>query len=274
MLTATLLALGSAVMHAGWNLTVKTAGDRFSALWGQFFVGGLLCLGPLLLLGGVPAKAWIWAVLSGVVHIPYVVYLSRAYDAGEFSAVYPVARGGGAALAAVGGILLLGDSLSWLGLVAIGVIVAGLVALAGGAHRTSILHALAVALTIGIYSVSDAHGIRSTGSGNYALSTFVAGGTVITVYGVAVGRRAQMTAAMSANWRRYVLTALAVVTTYTMVQFAYERAAVGYVSALRESSVVLAALIGWRFLGEQGGRRRLVCALVVLTGLVLLVIAR
>lgn len=276
MLTATLLALGAAVMHAGWNLAVKTSGDRFGALWGQFFFAGIGCavVFPFL---GMPAEGWIWAGLSGLIHVPYTVYLARAYDSGEFSVVYPIARGGGAALAALGGIALLGDELDAMALLAIATITGGLVALAGSGavrpSRMSVGHAVLVALTIGGYSLSDAHGIRSTGTGAYTLATFVATATSITGYGLLTGRGPRMHRAMQDHWRRYAVTALAVVVTYTMVQFAFERAPVGYVTALRESSVVLAALIGWRYLGEQGGRRRLASASVVLTGLILLVIA-
>lgn len=277
MLVATLLALGAAVMHAGWNLAIKTSGDRFAALWGQFFLGGVLCAVVLPFIG-VPAEAWIWAGLSGAIHVPYAVFLANAYDHGEFSVVYPVARGGGAALAALGGIVLLGDELSALALVAIATIAGGLVALAGSGavrpSRTSLLHAVIVAATIGAYSLSDAHGIRSTGTGAYALATFVSGGVLITGYGLLAGRGPRMRASMVENWRRFALAGVAVTVTYTMVQFAFERAPVGYVTALRESSVVLATLVGWRYLDEQGGRRRLVCALVVLAGLILLVAAR
>lgn len=277
MLAATLLALGAAVMHAGWNLAVKTSGDRFGALWGQFFIAGILCAVAFPFFG-MPAEGWIWAGLSGLIHVPYSVYLARAYDSGEFSVVYPIARGGGAALAAVGGIAFLGDELSVLALLAIATITVGLAALAGSGavrpSRASIGHALIVAATIGGYSLSDAHGIRTTGTGAYALATFVTGATWITAYGVVSGRGPRMRLAMRDNGRRYALTAVAVVVTYSMVQFAFERAPVGYVTALRESSVVIAALVGSRYLGEQGGRRRAGCALTVLAGLVLLVAAR
>lgn len=83
-----------------------------------------------------------------------------------------------------------------------------------------------------------------------------------------------MKQAMTDNWRRYSLTAVAVVITYVMVQLAFRRAPVGYVTALRESGVVLAALAGWKYLGEEGGRRRILSACVVLAGLILLVVAR
>jgi drug/metabolite transporter (DMT)-like permease len=131
-----------------------------------------------------------------------------------------------------------------------------------------------VALTIGAYSVVDAKGIRSTDSDLYALASFVGTGTTTTLFGLATRRRTDMVMSMRLNWRRYAVMGVASAVTYGMVQIAFRYAAVGYVTALRESSVVLAAFAGSRMLGEGGGRRRLVASSVVLGGLILLVVAR
>ena len=96
MLAATLLALTAAVMHAGWNLAVKQSGDRYLALWGQFSIAGAIGLVIVVAAGGIPAEGWVWAAMSGIVHVPYCWFLARAYDHGDFSLVYPMARGGGA----------------------------------------------------------------------------------------------------------------------------------------------------------------------------------
>jgi drug/metabolite transporter (DMT)-like permease len=273
VLAATLLALGAAVLHAGWNLAVKQSGDRFIALWAQFFVAGTVCLAVLIAVGGVPAHAWIWAGISGLIHVPYCWFLARAYDHGDFSLVYPVARGGGALVAAIGGIVLLGDHLSPFAVLAILLIATGLIALAGRAMGPELAAALVVAATIGVYSVSDAQGIRSTGV-FYVLASFV--GTMIstTTFGVATGRGSAMVAAMRSDWRRFAAIGMTVVVTYGMVQLAFQRAPVGYVTALRESSVLLAAFAGWRMLGESAGVRRIVSSSIVVGGLVLLVVAR
>ncbi len=274
MLAATLLALGAAVIHAAWNLAVKQAtSDRFVALWGQFFLAGVIGAAVVAVLG-LPAAGWTWAAVSGLAHVPYIWFLARAYDHGDFSVAYPVARGGGAALAAVGGVLLLGDDLAPLAVVGIAVVTLGLVALAGRTSVRALVPALVVAVTIGVYSTSDAHGIRSTATTSYAFATFIGTAAATTAFGVATGHGAAMATSMRAGWRRHAIAAVGVVTAYTMVQVAFERAPVGYVSALRESSVVLAALVGWRVLGETGGRRRLACAGVVLVGLILLVLGR
>ena len=122
---ATVFAL-VAVLHAGWNLRVKGEGDRFVALWGQFLTAGAVCAAGLLL-PGLPARdAWSWIALSACIHLACVVCLARAYGAGGFSLAYPLARGGGAVVAAIGGITLLDDHLSRLGYLAILVITGGL----------------------------------------------------------------------------------------------------------------------------------------------------
>ena len=274
MLAAPLLALTAAVMHAGWNLAVKQSGDRFLALWGQFTLAGAICLVIILVVGGFPAEGWRWAFLSGTIHVPYCWFLARAYDHGDFSLVYPMARGGGALLAAIGGLLLLDDHLSPLGIAAIVLVAVGLFLLAGRANGPEVWAALAVAATIGAYSVSDAKGIRSTDNALYALAAFVGTGTTTTVFGLLTGRAAAMRSSMAANWRRYLVLGIASSVTYGLVQLAFRKAPVGYVTARRESSVVIAAFAGSRVLGEAAGRRRIVASLVVVAGLITLVVAR
>lgn len=273
MLAATLLALTAAVLHAGWNLSVKQSGDRYLALWGQFTLAGLVSL-PVLLIVGLPAQGWMWAALSGCIHLPYCIFLARAYDHGDFSLVYPMARGGGALLAAIGGIVLLGDQLSPLSLVAIAMVAGGLFLLAGRARGPELWAALTVAATIGAYSITDAQGIRSTDTPVYALASFVGTGVSTSLYGLLRGRAPEMRQAMQVNWRRFMVMGLASSITYGMVQLAFQRAPVGYVTALRESSVLIAAFAGSRVLGEAAGRRRMAASGVVLGGLVLLVAAR
>lgn len=278
MLLATLLALGAAVLHAAWNLAAKRAeGDRYVVLWTQFVAAGLISL-PLMVAGivvwGMPLQGYAWAALSGAVHLPYVWLLSRAYSQGDFSVAYPVARGGGAALAALSGVLVLGDHLSLLEVTGIAVVVCGLVTLAYGAHLPSLSMALLVALTIGTYTTIDAKGARATESIAYVFATFCGVALSNTVFGVTTGRWHDMTTMLRRHSRRAFTTGAASVVTYGMVLVAVQRAPVGYVTALRESSVVLAALAGWRLLGEGDHRRRITAALVVFAGLVTLVAGR
>jgi drug/metabolite transporter (DMT)-like permease len=278
VLLATVLALGAAVLHAGWNFVAKRAsGDRYVVLWAQFFVGGLISL-PLMIayeIGwGMPWQGYVCAALSGLVHVPYVFLLARAYTLGDFSVSYPVARGGGAAFAAVCGVLFLGDHLSPTEALGIGIVVAGLVLLAYGATGPAVAMALAVACTIGLYTTFDAKGARVTDNVSYIFATTVAAALCNTVLGLSLGRRHAMAAMLREHVRRATLTGIASLVTYGMVLVAVRHASVGYVAALRESSVVLAALAGWKFLGESDHRRRLTAAAVVLAGLMVLVFGR
>ena len=212
--------------------------------------------------------------MSALVHIPYVVFLARAYDRTDFSIVYPVARGGGVIAGAVGGAFFLEDNLRTLGWISIAVVAAGLLGLAGRVKVPAVADALVVALAIGTYSVSDAHGVRVAGTDRYVLAEFVLLAVAVTVYGLARGRVGVLRATLTTHPWTALVSGVATVVTYGLVVAAFRLAPVGYVSGVRESSVVIAALIGWRYLGEDGGRRRLACSGVVLGGVILLVISR
>ena len=274
MLVATVLALASAGMHAGWNLVAKRSADRFAALWGQFVVGGMIGAIAITITRDLPAEAWFWAAITGAVHVPYIVALASAYDRGDFSLAYPVARGGGALLAGIGGIVLLDDELSALAVIAIVTVAAGMVLLSIGAEASQVLVALVVAVMIGIYTTVDSHAARDVGGNTYVFAVFVAVGVLVSVYGLAVGRGPSLRRSLAGSWRMYLLTGAVSVVTYGLVMVAVRRAPVGYVAALRESSVLVAAFIGWRYLDEGSAHRRLIAAGVVVAGLVLLVVAR
>jgi len=278
MLLATLLALGAAVLHAGWNLVAKRSkSDIYITLWAQFFMGAVFSL-PLMIgyeiIWGMPWQGYMWAAVSGCIHLPYVWLLAHAYTVGDFSVSYPVARGGGAAIAAVCGVVFLRDHLTMLEVVGISVVVCGLVLLAYGATRVHLATALLLALAIGLYTTSDAKGARITDSVAYIFASSVGTMTSNTIFALATGRRREMVAMLRTNWRMNTVTGLASLVTYGMVLVAVRHAPVGYVTALRESSVVLAALAGWKLLGEGDHRRRLTAAFVVFCGLLTLVLGR
>jgi drug/metabolite transporter (DMT)-like permease len=274
MLLAAALALIAAVLHAGWNLVAKRSVDPYLALWGQFVIAGGIGAVALAATGGMPAGAWWWAFVSGLFHVPYVVALGWAYHHGDFSLAYPIARGGGALLAAIGGVALLGDDLSPLGLTAIVIVVAGMVQLAWGAARPQVVAALIVAASIGGYTVVDSDAARTYGTFRYVFATQVMTAITTTLTGAALGRGRELLAIERAAWLRMGGAALMTVTAYGLVLVAVRHAPVGYVAALRESSVLLAVFLGTRYLGEGRGRLRAIAATTIVSGLVLLVVAR
>ena len=277
MLIATLLALGAAVLHAGWNLAIKQSGDRWLALWGLFVAGGIIGLPYALiatLQGDLGLAAWGWAIASGAVHAFYIGRLARTYEIADFSVTYPIARGGGALVAAIGGVLFLDDHLSLLSIIGIVIVVAGLVILSGQVDWGHVWPALIVASLIGAYTVIDSKGSRSTVGSAYAMAIFVTGGIGTTIQGLYRGKWTAMKASVAPMWRQYFLTGLASLITYWMVLLAVRRAPVGYVTALRESSVVFATFIGWKVLKEDSGLRRILSSLLIVAGLVTLVLGR
>jgi drug/metabolite transporter (DMT)-like permease len=161
--------------------------------------------------------------------------------------------------------------LAWVG---VGIVGVGLVSLVGRrTRRASLWWALATGSTIGVYSLIDAAGARHAGSGvTYGLALQVLSAGVVSVSGVARGRTQLLVALLRRQFWRYLMAGAMATVAYTMVLVAFRHAPVGYVSILRESSLVLGALMGWLFLQERMGRRRLASSLVVAAGLAVLVV--
>ncbi|MGZ4677528.1 MAG: EamA family transporter [Acidimicrobiia bacterium] len=273
ILTATVLALSAAALHAAWNLLIKTAEDRETAAWGQFVFGGA-ALAPVLLWTGLPQLDALPFLLGSVlVHVFYVRALVAAYEHGDFSLAYPLARGGGALTAAVLGVVALGDGLGLGGWAALVVVTIGLASLIRpGAPRAEVVYALLTGLLIGGYTVIDTAGSRHTSSGlGYGVTLTAATGVALSVVGLVQGRGAVFAASVRASWPRHLVSGVFLATAYSLVLVAVRFASVGYVATLRESSVVLGAALGWLLLKERLGGRRLVSAVVVTAGLIALV---
>jgi drug/metabolite transporter (DMT)-like permease len=273
VLLATALALGAAVLHASWNLIVKQSGDRQMALWGQFTIAGSLCAIGLIawsILDSPPNIAWPWAIAGGAIQVPYMMLLSRAYNAGDFSMAYPVVRGAGALAGALGGIVILGDSLSLLSMMGVLIVVVGLMVLTSRSSWKTIAPALSVSATIGLYTIVDAHGVRQSQAIPYSMALLASAAVLATMW-LITSRRDAMVPTLRAHWRILTLSGVFSTVAYSMVLVAVQHAPVGYVAALRESSVVIAAFAGWRMLNEEDHRRRIASALIVFAGLAVLV---
>ena len=274
MLFATVLALSAAVLHAGWNLLVKTSTDRALTAWGQFLVGGTLLLPTLLITGAPPRAVLPQLVCSAFVNVLYIRALVAAYRHGDFSMAYPLARGSGALLAALGGAVLYSDHLTPLAWCGIGVIAIGLVVLVDrAASGLALAAAAATGLLIATYTLIDASGARASDGFSYGVSLTFLAGVFMTVDGLARGQVPALIEHVRTEPWRVVISGLCLTLAYSLVMVAVRHAPVGYVATLRESSVVIGAAAGWFLLGERLGGRRLVASLIVTAGMVLLVAA-
>jgi drug/metabolite transporter (DMT)-like permease len=270
-LPVTAAVLGAALLHAAWNALVKGSEDKQLDVYAVAAGSGLLALLAAPFLPPPAAAAWPWLAGSAAVHILYFVFLAGAYRWGELSYVYPVMRGGGPMIVALTGVMVFGEVLQageWLGTA---LICAGIIAFASGAHhRRATLFALGNAVVIGAYTLIDAAGARASGAPvSYTFWFFVLNGVVIFALGVS-----QRGSALPVYFRRHWLRAFAggacALGAYSIALWAMTRAPVALVAALRETSVIFAAVLGVLFLGEKMTRRRLVATGAVLAGLVVL----
>ena len=275
MTLALVLILVSAVVHAIVNVLTKRAEDKYAMrlLIGVF---SAVLVAPALFFVPPPHGMAIWFLIgTAFVHAIYELLLVKSYESAAFSAVYPVARGTGPLFTALGAILLLHEHAPPVELVGIVLVCGGVIAI-GLSHRATeganvgLVYALGTGLTIGIYTLIDASGVRSVELPfTYVLWFFVAHGVSVLftapgIRGMAVVREARR------QWRLGVVTAALSVVTYGSAMLAYRFGATAQLAALRETSVLFGTALAMGFLGEHMTLRRWLAALVIVSGAILL----
>jgi drug/metabolite transporter (DMT)-like permease len=273
------LVLGAALLHASWNALVKTGGDPFVRLAVVNVVSGLCAL-PFVAVVAFPASdSWPYLFGSVVVHHAYYLALAYGYRFGDLSHVYPIARGVAPPLVAFVAWAFADEVPGALGLVAILVISSGIVSLAFTEDgRLAALKPMGFALATGValagYTLFDGLGGRSAGDVfGYIVWLFVIDALPFALL-VAHRYRARLAEAVAGAWRPAAVGGVLAAAAYGLVIWAMTRTSMAQVSALRETSVIIAALIGSRLLREPFGTRRLVAAGVVAAGVLLLQVSR
>jgi phosphonate utilization associated putative membrane protein len=267
--------LFGALLHASWNALVKSSTDKALDTAVIHVVGSLIAL-PFALLAGWPvAAAWPFILSSVVIHIAYYVALTGAYKHGDLGLTYPLMRGTAPLLVALSAALTVGETLSplsWAGVIGVscGVLALGLSRHALDSPR-AVGFALANAVVIAIYTVVDALGARASGNPlQYVLALFVLDGWP---FGLMVLMRRGGAVAWPyarARWPVASLGAAASLGSYGIALWAMTRAPVATVAALRETSVLFAALLGSWFLKEAFTLRRVAGTAVIVGGVMAL----
>jgi len=299
--------LASAVLHACWNALAHRAGDALAAV--ALVMVGLAGVSlPLVFFVAAPAAAsWPFLAVSLVLHVTYTVLLARCYSIGDFGQVYPLARGSAPLVVALLAVVLVGERLSWVALAGVGAVCGGLWVLVGGAGQQgagpqgagqqgagqqgaglrgaglrgfglrgrvhnprAVLVAAATGLAIAGYTTVDGVGVRRAGSTlGYTVWLLGALGVAMLAYAAwQYGR--SLVASMRRMWWLVAVGGTLGWASYALVLWAQTRGALAAVAALRETSVVVAAVLGTLFFGERFGRRRIVATLLVAAGIVLL----
>jgi phosphonate utilization associated putative membrane protein len=278
-----LAILFAALLHAGWNALIKSGGDKALDTALIHGLGALFALPAVLWFGPPPPAAWPYLAASVVIHVGYYVALAGAYRHGDLGLTYPIMRGSAPLLVAVSGAALVGERLSsqaWagIGILCAGVLLVGL-ARAGGppadaaGRRKTLAFALANACIIAAYTVVDGLGVRVAGEAfAYVATLFLFDGLpyLALVLWRAGPRRRQALVYMRGRVPLALGGSAASLGSYAIALWAMTQAPVALVAALRETSVVFAALIGTFLLGERFGWSRATGTSLVLAGVVTL----
>ena len=268
--------LAAALMHAGWNAVVKVGLDRFSSVLLLALVQSGLAL-ALLPFFPLPAPAsWPWLAASALLHTGYKLFLIRAYAHGDLGQVYPVARGTAPLIVALVGAAFLGEAPTPAKALAVAAIGLGVVLMStegGGprpASRTALAWALGTAAFTASYTLVDGVGARLSGTASgFTLWMFVGDGLGMLVSAVGARGPGSLVRLLPA-WRSGLAAGAMSLGSYWIAIWAFTRAPVALVSALRETSVLFAMLIAVFVLGERAGARRWAAAALVTAGVTLM----
>ena len=263
------LALVAAILHASWNAFLRTGADRLWSITVMSLTGSIITL-PLLFLVPVPgAAAWPYILLSSGLQVGYSLFLVAAYRQGELGQVYPIVRGTVPLLVTLGGFLFFGEVLGPWQTLGVLLIATGIMSLSLGKTRaatSSILFALTTGLIIACYSTVDSRGVKLVEFPlAYALWVLFLFGIMITIAFAITRRGLAIDLKSPLTWKAAGGGVVAMLA-YGLVVVAYAYAPAGLVTAVRETSVVFAVLIGALMLGEPLMVRRLLACVVVAGG--------
>jgi drug/metabolite transporter (DMT)-like permease len=286
---ALLLTLAAALLHASWNFAAKRAeGGGPVFVWGYAGASAALWV-PITLIWSIwhplhPTWAWLGAgFVSGMLHVAYGNLLQSGYSAGDMNVVYPLARGTGPALTVLVAVLVLRQPTSAEAIVGVGLVVAGVLVISFGrrqpasAHRRRLgmLYGVATGASIAAYTLWDAHAVTALGIPPlpyFAVS--VAWQWLGLTPGVWLRRRTGTARWLLTEHRREILVVAALSPlAYVLVLQALTTAPVSLVAPVRESSIVVGAVLSWLVLREPHPARRLLGSVVVLAGVAALALS-
>jgi drug/metabolite transporter (DMT)-like permease len=278
---ALVLLFLSACMHALWNFLLKSSEEKYIAMGWQVVLSGIFSLILVFFVGLPPRSMWIFAIISMILEAIYFILLCIAYTSHDFSLVYPIARGAAPALLVLWSAIFLHEKLTAGGYIGLAMITGGII-LNGATtllqnrnekpHMKGILTALSVALVISIYTFIDGTAVKNGPALPYGLAMFVMVPFVTTPY---IARRYGWSHFMAMwNAKRVYLLVGGVLglVAYMLALFAYTMAPLSYSGAIREVSAVIGAFLGWRFLNEQLGGVRVVGAMIVFAGVMVIAV--
>lgn len=273
------MMLAAALLHASWHALIKSAANGIAAIAGMGLVATVIAACILPFVPFPPAA--VWPVIAGSVclHCGYKLALARSYQFGDLGQAFPLARGFVPLFAAALAFIFMGETPKSGQMVGIAVVSTGLLWLAagsvrGGIDRRLFAAAIVAGMTVAGYAVVDAYGTRLTGDwlSFTAWLVFVDSGSFFLLVLAFQGRR--LPDQLWCNRVRTLASGLLGVGSFGVFLWALSRSAVGPVAALRESSVLFAAIIGMVWYGEVRSLHRLGAAALIVAGLTIITVWR
>jgi drug/metabolite transporter (DMT)-like permease len=275
-ITVFLAVLAAAFMHASWNLLVKLKLDRFLSLFLLQTLMGFMGAAMLIFFAW-PARASLpYALVSGLLHTGYNVFLARSYRHGDLSQVYPIARGTAPLLTLLTTWLVAHEQISIPAAIGIGVLVTGIYLVAMGKSkslhldRTTLLFALGTSGFIAAYTVVDGLGGRISGAASgYTGTVFILDAAFLCAVGVYM-RGTGIFREISPYWKSGLVGAVLSAAAYWIVIWAMTKAPIAAVAALRETSILFVILMSAKFLQESMSWTRILGGILVVAGAIAL----
>jgi drug/metabolite transporter (DMT)-like permease len=278
-LTVFLTVLAAAVMHAAWNVLVKLKLDRFLSLCLIQTLMGLLGLAMLAVFPWPSAASIPYAVVSGLLHLGYFMFLARSYRTGDLSQVYPIARGAAPLLTLAATWAFMHEEVNLVGGAGVAALVAGIwfISLAGQRglrlDGLTLFFAIGTSVFVAAYTIIDGIGGRISGEpSGYAGLVFVFDAVFLSIAAVAI-RGPGILREVAPYWKTGVLGALLSGGAYWIAIWAMTHAPIASVAALRETSILVVMLLSMRVLKENVSLSRLGGAVLVVIGAVLIRLA-
>lgn len=266
--------LGAAALHAFWNALIRIGASKVTTMLVMTLVQGGLG-GALATRFDFPAAdVWPWLVASGIFHAGYKIFLAFAYEQGDLSRVYPIARGAAPLIVLGVGAFALDEGLSGQEVIAILILGLGILLMSrsvftSGESVRLLPFALASAAMTAGYSLVDGIGARIGGdAAMYVAWLFLLDAIIFTPAIIAL-RGPGVVRAAPRVWLLGGAAALLSYAAYAIAVWAMTEAPIALVAALRETSILFAVLIGWLAFGERMDRIKAVAAGLILLGVVL-----
>ena len=263
------LVLFAALLHASWNALLRSGADRLWSMTVMCIAIAMVCIVAAAFMAPPAMESWSYALLSGLLHVGYNLFLVRSYRVGDLGQIYPISRGSSPVLIALGAAIFAGERITPGELLGVALVSGGIISLAFKGRSLSVPslpYALGTGCFIAAYSVVDGIGARLSGAPlAYTVWMCALWGVLMPV--VYIGLRGPRSLF---SVRPGIVTAmvggLVSLLAYAMVIYAMNEAPLGAVSALRETSVLFALLIGYAFLGETLTARRILACVVIASG--------